>query len=150
MGQHVINCDFFPVRSWEHLQVPEKLSCSIHLCAIRYLMLVLNKLADKDSRSGDIRTHINTSWLHSVLPHINGGYFAPSYSVRSINCKQRWVVQWTRPCLQSIRRACVFAVVVSVFRRSISVYVNPTGSAQNTTYTKVTSYDDVARIRHQR
>jgi hypothetical protein len=33
-------------------------TASIHLCAIRYLMLVHNKLEDQDSRVGDIRSHI--------------------------------------------------------------------------------------------
>jgi len=43
---------------WEHSQAPDKMSSTIHLCAIRYLMLVRNKLVDKDSRVGDFRTHI--------------------------------------------------------------------------------------------
>ena len=33
-------------------------TASIHLCAIRYLMLVSNKLEDRDSRVGDIRSQI--------------------------------------------------------------------------------------------
>ncbi len=33
-------------------------TASIHLCAIRYLMLVHNKLQDQDSRIGDIRSQI--------------------------------------------------------------------------------------------
>ena len=33
-------------------------TASIHLCAIRYLMLVHNKLEDQDSRVGDIRSQI--------------------------------------------------------------------------------------------
>ncbi|NNJ98733.1 MAG: hypothetical protein HKP12_16425, partial [Gammaproteobacteria bacterium] len=40
------------------LSINSPCTASIHLCAIRYLMLVNHKLQDQDARIGDIRSQI--------------------------------------------------------------------------------------------
>jgi hypothetical protein len=42
-------------------------TASIHLCAIRYLMLVHHKLEDQDSRIGDIRSQVQNQLDCSVM-----------------------------------------------------------------------------------
>jgi IS4 transposase len=67
---------------------------SIHLCAIRYLMLVHNKLKNMDSRIGEIRSQIQEQLdSMSFAGRLWQIFRAITYPVRLVNYRRRWAVR---------------------------------------------------------